>query len=127
MKVLFLAAVLSAVTGASAAQEVTKCKLEYTCANINACQSTKTGHGVDFTFALLPDNELRLDLGGDELPLLKVQQVTDDLMTAHGWDSDRSASYTFSLFADGIVAYTTHAFVGKGISLTGLGSCEVNN
>ncbi|EEE38577.1 hypothetical protein RKLH11_2419 [Rhodobacteraceae bacterium KLH11] len=30
------------------------------------------------------------------------------------------------MFADGIVAYTTHVFVGKGISLTGLGRCEVN-
>lgn len=123
---LFLTVVLSAVTSAVAAQEVTKCKLEYTCANIDTCQSTKTGQGVDFEFEILPDNELRLGLGDGGLPLLKVQHVTDDLMTAHGWDSTRSASYTFSLFADGIVAYTTHVFVGKGISLTGLGRCEVN-
>ncbi|NOD75403.1 MULTISPECIES: hypothetical protein [unclassified Ruegeria] len=127
MKVLALMAVLSANTGAATAQDVTRCKLEYTCVNVDACQTTKTGLGVDFDFVTLPDNQLRFDLGDDSLPLLKVQQVTDDLMTAHGWDSDRSASYTFSLFADGIVAYTTHVFVGKGISLTGLGRCEVNS
>ncbi|MES0827327.1 hypothetical protein [Ruegeria sp. SCP11] len=46
-------------------------------------------------------------------------------MTAHGSDETRSASYTFSIFADGIVAYTTHTFVGKGISLTALGRCDV--
>ena len=101
--------------------------MDYTCANIAACQSTKTGLGVAFKFEILPDNQLRLDLGNGELPLLQVEQVSEDLMTAYGWDSTRSASYSFSLFADGIVAYTTHVFVGKGISLTGLGRCETNN
>ncbi|WP_170413261.1 hypothetical protein [Ruegeria atlantica] len=82
---------------------------------------------MDFEFEKLDSDRLRIDLGGRGLPHLKVVQVSEDLMTAHGWDEDRSASYTFSVFADGIVAYTTHVFTGKGISLTGLGRCKVNN
>ncbi|WP_299660388.1 hypothetical protein [uncultured Ruegeria sp.] len=109
------------------AGELTKCTFEYTCAKTRPCQTTKTGDGVDFADEKLPGNQLRIDLGDDGLPLLNVVQVSDDLTTAYGWSEDRSASYTFSAFSDGIVAYTTHVFTGIGISLTALGRCEVKN
>ena len=113
--------------GAASAQETTKCKFEFTCANTHPCQTTKTDLGVNFEYKILPESQLRIDLGDGDLPVLKIVRVSEDLTTAHGWDATRSAAYTFSVFADDIVAYTTHTFVGKGISLTAFGRCELKD
>lgn len=104
MKALSSSVILALAATQSLAQDVTKCTLEFTCANTRPCQSTKTGVGVNFEFEKLPDNRLRFDLGDGGPPLLNVVQVSDDLMTAYGWNEDRSAFYTFSVFSDGIVA-----------------------
>ena len=124
MKSVGCAVLFALAGGMGSAQEISKCRFDYTCANITPCQPAKAGQGDGFELEMLSNENVRLDLGGKELPLLKAQKVSDDLMTAHGWDTARSTSYTLSLFADGMVAYTTHTFVGQGVSLTSLGRCE---
>ena len=128
MKVFSIAsaAALMLMSNAAAAGETKRCLLEYTCANINACQTPKSGKGLEFEYEILAEDKLRLNLGRNGLPVLNLRRISQDLMTAYGWDPTRSTSYTFSVFGDGMVAYTTHSFVGRGVSLTGFGRCEVN-
>ncbi|GGH17930.1 hypothetical protein SAMN05444007_11741 [Cribrihabitans marinus] len=107
--------------GMGLAGEVTKCVMDYTCVNTAPCKPTP----MEFEFETLPDNELRLDLGGESVPILKVMEASTDLMSAHGLNREKPTAYAFSLFSDGMFAYSTHTFVDQGVSLTSLGHCEV--
>lgn len=97
-------------------------EVQRVCGNDGPCKA------VSLSADIVEVRESLLVSLGDEAPVvLTAYEVTHDLiLRGTGTRAKDATSFMLTVFADLSLVYSTHSFVGQGVALTLLGSCQRN-